>query len=53
MRLESQTYANWAWRKVRAKKTGVFPFHTDGGQVLEQAAMARIYAALAGAALIG
>jgi len=48
-----QSYASWAWRKVRVKKTGIFPFHTDGGQVLEQAAMARIYAALAGAALIG
>jgi hypothetical protein len=45
-----RSYANWAWRARRNAQTGLFDFHTDGGRVLEQAAMVRIYAALAGAA---
>jgi hypothetical protein len=44
-----RTYADWAWRKRRNKKTGLFDFQTDGGRVLEQAAMVRVYATLAGA----
>jgi hypothetical protein len=43
-------YGGWAWKAKRDRKTGVFDFDTDGGRVLEQAAMVRIYAALAGAA---
>ncbi|MEA2474150.1 MAG: hypothetical protein QOE06_2065 [Thermoleophilaceae bacterium] len=45
-----RSYANWAWRARRSAQTGLFNFQTDGGRVLEQAAMVRIYAALAGAA---
>jgi hypothetical protein len=45
-----RSYANWAWQARRDTQSGLFDFHTDGGRVLEQAAMVRIYATLAGAA---
>ena len=48
-----QQYADWAWAKRRNKKSGVFSFGTDGGAVLEQSAMVRLYATLAGSDLIG
>ena len=45
----AQLYANWAWNKIRTPANNLFPFDSGGGQVLEQAAMVRIYATLAGA----
>jgi hypothetical protein len=48
-RTAARVYADWAWRKRRDPNTGLFDFRTDGGRVLEQAAMVRIYATLAGA----
>ncbi len=48
-RARAQYYASWAWSSIR-DRANVFPFDTGGGQVLEQAAMTRIYATLAGAA---
>jgi hypothetical protein len=48
-RQAARTYADWAWRKRRDARTGLFDFGTDGGRVLEQAAIVRIYATLAGA----
>jgi hypothetical protein len=48
-RAAARSYADWAWRKRRDPKTGLFDFSTDGGRVLEQAAMVRVYATLAGA----
>jgi len=48
-RRPAQTYANWAWGSIRNPSSNLFPFDSGGGQVLEQAAMVRIYATLAGA----
>ncbi|GAC1538039.1 MAG: glycoside hydrolase family 76 protein [Myxococcales bacterium] len=47
-RRTAQWYADWAW-KAKRQSTGVFSFGTDSGRVIEQAAMIRIYATLAGA----
>jgi rhamnogalacturonyl hydrolase YesR len=49
-RAATSAYADWAWKARRDKRTSLFNFQTDGGRVLEQAAMVRIYATLAGAA---
>lgn len=48
-----QQYGDWAWDKRRNKASGVFSFGPDGGAVLQQAALVRIYATLAGSDLIG
>jgi Glycosyl hydrolase family 76 len=48
-RRPAQVYANWAWSTIRDPDNNLFPFDSGSGQVLEQAAMVRIYATLAGA----